>query len=274
MRRRSLSLLFALEIAGANAHPATPVEVDWIRRNAVVVDTVEAGHGFADIQALKPLIGDARIVALGEPTHGSREVFQMKHRLLEFLAGELGFTIFSIEANMPEAFSVGRYVLDGDGDPRALIRGMYFWTWSTEEVHQMVRWMRTHNLEAAANPRASRVRFTGFDIQTPDVAAEIVQSFVAANDGAFLPTVREAARAARGAVERVAPASVSRRARFQWSAPAAERCCIAAGSRRRTSRTASRACGGDVTSATSPGPSTTCRIGRRAARPTGSGSRS
>jgi erythromycin esterase-like protein len=199
MRRRRLFLSFALAIACVNAQPATPVEVDWVRKNAIVLDTVEAGHGFADLQPLKALIGNARIVALGEPTHGSREVFQMKHRLLEFLVEELGFTVFSIEANLPEAFDVGRYVLDGEGEPAALIRGMYFWTWSTEEVLQMVRWMREHNLAANARRGASRIRFTGFDVQTPDVAAGIVQSYVEKSAAELLPTVREAARAAHGA---------------------------------------------------------------------------
>lgn len=198
MGRPRLLLLLALWFACAGGHAATPVEVDWVRRNAIVFDTVEAGHGFDDLRALKPLIGNARIVALGEPTHGSREVFQMKHRLLEYLVEELGFTVFSIEANLPEAFAVGRYVVDGDGDPRALIRGMYFWTWSTEEVHDMVRWMRKHNA-VADGPRGPRIRFTGFDVQTPDVAAGIVEGFAERSDLLFLPSVREAAKAARAA---------------------------------------------------------------------------
>jgi erythromycin esterase-like protein len=178
------------------AHPATPVHVDWIRRNAIVFETVEAGHGFRDLQPLKSLIGEARIVALGEPTHGTREVFQMKHRLLEFLVKEMGFTIFSIEANLPEAFRVDDYVARGEGDPRALIRGMYFWTWSTEEVREMVEWMRRHNADPANRKRGYQVRFTGFDVQTPDVAAEIVRVFVEKNDPAYTPVVREASKAA------------------------------------------------------------------------------
>ncbi|MCA9622514.1 MAG: erythromycin esterase family protein, partial [Myxococcales bacterium] len=36
-------------------------------------------------------------------------------------------------------------VLKGEGDPVDLIRGMYFWTWRTEEVLAMVEWMRAHN---------------------------------------------------------------------------------------------------------------------------------
>jgi erythromycin esterase-like protein len=81
----------------------SPSPVAWMKANAVPLTTVVAGNGFADMRPLAKLIGNARIVALGEATHGSREFFQLKHRMLEFLATEMGFTIFSIEANMPEA---------------------------------------------------------------------------------------------------------------------------------------------------------------------------
>jgi erythromycin esterase len=76
-------------------------EVAWIRDNAVKLETVSARNGFADMQPLKKIIGNARVVSLGEATHGTREFFQLKHRMLEFLATEMGFTIFSIEANIP-----------------------------------------------------------------------------------------------------------------------------------------------------------------------------
>ena len=55
---------------------------------------------------------------------------------------EMGFTIFSIEANMPEAYAVNNYVLNGVGDPKQLLQGMYFWTWNTQEVLDMILWMR------------------------------------------------------------------------------------------------------------------------------------
>ena len=152
--------------------PPTDSQVAWLRDNAVAFETAEAGNGFADLEPLREMIGDARIVALGEGTHGTREFFQMKHRLLEFLASEMGFTIFSIEASTPEAYAINPYVRGGDGDPAALIGGMYFWTWNTEEVLAMVEWMREFN--AAGHD----LQFTGFDMQAPDVAMENVTEFL------------------------------------------------------------------------------------------------
>jgi erythromycin esterase len=96
------TLLLPAALLSAWTSDDQPV-VEWIRAHAVRLDTVEAGHGFTDMQPLKKVIGNARIVALGEATHGTREFFQLKHRMLEFLATEMGFTIFSIEANMPGA---------------------------------------------------------------------------------------------------------------------------------------------------------------------------
>jgi erythromycin esterase-like protein len=148
---------------------------------------VEPGHGFDDLQPLKRIIGSARLVTLGEATHGSREFFQLKHRLLEFLATEMGFTVFTIEANMPEAYRLNDFVLYGTGDPAQLLRGMYFWTWDTEEVLDMIRWMREFNKSGKG-----RVQFTGFDMQTPNVAADVVRDFVARYDLDYLEAVRNA----------------------------------------------------------------------------------
>ncbi|MHC4449612.1 MAG: erythromycin esterase family protein [Planctomycetota bacterium] len=144
----------------------------WLAKNAVAFKTVEAGNGFEDLAFLKKMIGDARIVSLGEATHGTREFFQMKHRLLEFLATQMGFSIFSIEACMPEAYAVNDYVEHGKGDLGKQISGMYFWTWRTQEVRVMVEWMRSFN--AAGN---GPLRFTGFDMQSPKVAARNVALF-------------------------------------------------------------------------------------------------
>ena len=185
-RRAMIALLSLLAVATVSAQQADPI-VEWIRSHAVPLKTPEAGNGFDDMRPLRAMIGDARIVSLGEATHGSREFFQLKHRMLEFMASEMGFSIFSIEANLPEAYRLNDYVLEGKGDPAQLLRGMYFWTWDTEEVLAMIRWMREFNKSGKG-----RVQFTGFDMQTPTVAASIVRDFTSRYDAPFLADVDEA----------------------------------------------------------------------------------
>lgn len=171
-------------------HSASPPQLQWLREHAVKLKTVEAEIGFQDLLPLEAMIGDARIVGLGEGTHGTREHFQMKHRLFEFLASEMDFTIFSIEANMPEAYELDGYVLGGEGDVDRLIGGMYFWTWNTEEVRDLVEWMRRFNAKQAAAGSTKRVHFTGFDMQTGKVALRIATEFLEKHDPEFSEKVR------------------------------------------------------------------------------------
>ena len=104
------------------------------------------------------MIGDARIVALGENTRGTRDFFEMKTRVLRFLVEEMGFRTFAMQVNWPEARRVDRYVRTGQGDPDKLLAGLYHWWWNTESVLEVIEWMREHN--AAGGD----VGFAGFDM--------------------------------------------------------------------------------------------------------------
>ena len=161
--------------------------IAWLRSAAIALASPEAGNGYDDIRPLGRWLGKARVVALGEATHGTREFFQIKHRILEYLVAEKGFTVFAIEANLPEAEAVNDYVLTGRGDPKKALAGMYFWTWNTEEVLAMIEWMRAWN----ADPRHRRkVTFYGVDMQVAPVAVEKLLTYLGAVDPAEASTAR------------------------------------------------------------------------------------
>jgi len=168
--RRALGTLAACSVtlAGLGSHADESAVIDWIRANAIELRTVEAGNGFDDLHPLAAMIGEARIVGLGESTHGTREIFQMKHRLFEFLVEEMGFTIFGIEASYPDCLAINEYVLGGDVDPVAALNGQGFWTWDTEEVLDLIRWMRAYNDDAESE---DKLVFYGYDIQNFSSAA-------------------------------------------------------------------------------------------------------
>jgi erythromycin esterase len=158
-------------------HKLNNKEIKWLKEHVIPFKTVEAENGFEDLEPIKQVIGNARIVALGENTHGSSEIFKTKHRLVEFLSSKMDFTIFSIEANMPEAYRLNDYVLYGEGDSRKLLSGMYFWTWDTQEVLDMIEWMRKFNTE-----NKGLIQFTGFDMQFYHGALENLLSYAEKND--------------------------------------------------------------------------------------------
>ncbi len=157
------------------AAPAAAIE--WIRKHHVPLSTVEAGQGLDDMAALDSMFAEATVVGLGETTHGTREFFQMKHRMLEYLVERHGFTVFGIEANRTECRAINDYIQTGNGDPKEALAGIYFWTWNTHEVLDLIEWMRAYN---ASHPK--KLQFVGFDAQTPDVAARNVDAFLAKVD--------------------------------------------------------------------------------------------
>jgi erythromycin esterase len=156
-----------------------PARVDavtkWLKASAVPLNSVEAGHGFDDLRPLKKTLKDVRLVGLGEATHGSREFFQFKHRMLEFLVREMGYTVFAIEASYPACYNINDYVLEGKGDRAAALASQKFWTWDTNEVAEMIEWMREYNKSV---PAAKRVKFLGYDIQHFGQALDLVTSYV------------------------------------------------------------------------------------------------
>jgi erythromycin esterase len=160
-----------------------------VREAAVALDSVEAGTGFQDLAAFGDMVGDADIVALGEPTHGNREVFQLKHRMLEYLVHEKGFNLFGIEAPFAESEDLNDYVLHGRGSAAEALASITMWAWDTEEVVAMLDWMRQYNADPA---NQTKLKVFGFDIQNPERAVRLTLSYLDKVDPSFARDIRQA----------------------------------------------------------------------------------
>lgn len=174
---RALIVAWIGLLAAAQTISETPAEAAarWVAANAIPIATVKPGNDFRDLQPLKEIVGSARIVGLGESTHGTREFFQLKQRIFEFLVREMGFTVMGMETNMPEAFDLNHYVLTGEGDPVKALSNTHNWRYDTEEVLELIRWMRNYN----GNPANTRkVKFYGFDMRSSARAAKVVLSYL------------------------------------------------------------------------------------------------
>ncbi|WP_394750049.1 erythromycin esterase family protein [Spongiimicrobium salis] len=155
----------------------TEEEKEWLKKNVYPLSSYDPNtKSSGDLEILDALIGDAQVVGLGEVTHGSSEIFKMKHRIIKFLAENKDFDIFSMEANMPEAYKINNYIIDGKGNPKDLIKGMHFWTWNTQEVLDMVEWMKLYNVSG------QKIKFTGFDMQYYDQSIKELEKNFRNND--------------------------------------------------------------------------------------------
>lgn len=134
----------------------------WMKQQAIPLTTTEPTKLFDDLLPLQQLIGDASLVGLGEATHGSHEFFAMKHRLLIFLVEQMGFTMFAIEGSWSAGKQINHYVLTGEGSAEEVLQLFYFWTWSTQEMLDLIKWMRAYN---ADSQHTQKLMFAGFDCQ-------------------------------------------------------------------------------------------------------------
>ncbi len=166
-----LAVVAAPAVAAQGATPDVPPEVvDWIRLHAVPLAGAAPALPDDDLDALLPMLGDARVLGIGEGTHGTREFFQFRDRVLRWLArrGELDAVLWETAL----AHSVDREA--AVADPAVAVTNatlLQDGPWNTEESLAMLTALRAHNL-AASRP----VRFVGADTSpnlSPPVAIAV-----------------------------------------------------------------------------------------------------
>jgi len=150
--------------------------------HATPLGTTDPLAAFPNPAGLDTALGNARIVGLGEATHGTRDIFRLKHRLIRYLVVEHDLRVVALEANAPETLAIDEYVVHGRGDPREALAGIYFWTWNVEAVLDLLVWLREFN---EGRPLADRVRFHGLDIQYTTGAVSRLRSYFETVDAAL-----------------------------------------------------------------------------------------
>lgn len=160
-------------------------ELAWLRAHATPLLQVDPGGSSAtepDLAALDAIAGRARIVALGESTHGTSEFFRLKRRVLEHLVRQQGVRVFAIEANTFGAERVNAWVQGGPGTVGEALRGM-FQVWNTTEMVALLEWMRRWN----ADHPMDAVRFVGYDMQDHQTPIDTLRAFLSRREPALLP---------------------------------------------------------------------------------------
>src|SRR5438093_6991979 len=103
-----------------------------------------------DYDPLLALVADARLVLLGEASHGTHEFYRERARITRRLVEDAGFTIVAAEADWPDAYRVNRFVRGAGDDATAIdaladFRRFPAWMWRNADVLDFVDWLREHN---------------------------------------------------------------------------------------------------------------------------------
>ncbi len=144
-----------------------------IVRHAERFDTVDD----ADLDPLMDRIGDARVVLLGEATHGTAEFYRMRARITQRLIRDKGFGIVAIEADWPDAARIDDYVRHVDVEPAAWQAFSRFptWMWRNEETRAFIDWLHRHN---ATRAPARRTGFYGLDLYSLYTSTQAILEYL------------------------------------------------------------------------------------------------
>ena len=107
----------------------------------------------------------ARIIALGEATHGNAEFQQLKLEVFKLMVEKYGVRAFALEGDYGGCATVNRYIHGGNGTAQEAAAAIGFTIYRTEQIAQLIAWMREYNATAGDG---DDLCFYGFDMQNID----------------------------------------------------------------------------------------------------------
>jgi erythromycin esterase len=147
-----------------------------------------------DFDVLLDRVGDARVVMIGEASHGTHEFYRWRAALTQRLVTERGFSFVAVEGDWPDCDRVDRAVRRVPDDPRAALLAYDrwpTWMWANEEVADFTRWLHAHNSTVDA---AERVGFHGLDVYSLWESLREIMVHLQEHDPAEVPAALAAYR--------------------------------------------------------------------------------
>jgi protein-L-isoaspartate(D-aspartate) O-methyltransferase len=158
-----------------------------IRDNAEPIDDIDE----VDLGPLLDRIANARVVLLGEATHGTSEFYRMRARITKELILRKGFNFVAVEADWPDAARINQYIRHAPGRPdqwKAFAR-FPTWMWRNQEALELVEWLRAHNAEV--NNPERYASFYGLDLYSLFTSINAVITYLSKIDPAMAETARQ-----------------------------------------------------------------------------------
>ena len=145
----------------------------------------------ADLDALVRRIGSARVVLIGESTHGTSEFYSMRARITQALIARAGFNIVALEADWPDTAAIDRAARKR---PAAPLREPMFsrfptWMWRNREMQRFVDWLTRHN--ATIHEATNQTSIHGLDIYSLNNSIGAVLDYLDRVDPSAAFTARE-----------------------------------------------------------------------------------
>ncbi|MCF3107676.1 erythromycin esterase family protein [Niabella sp. CC-SYL272] len=151
----------------------------------------------ADLNPLIERIGDARIVMLGEATHGTHEYYQWRAHISRKLIEEKGFSFIAVEGDWPDCYRLNRFVKGYDTNSKSTFQVLHAfnrwptWMWANWEIVALADWMQLHNKRLA---KSNKIGFYGLDVYSLWESMDSIIQYLKKTDPAALKIAEEAFR--------------------------------------------------------------------------------
>ena len=154
-------------------------------------------HEQADIQPLLDKIGDARIVMLGEASHGTHEYYTWRSYITKRLIEEKGFDFIAVEGDWPDCYRINRYIKGADPSANKAFDVLHefrrwpTWMWANWEMVALVEWLKKIN---EGKPNNRKIGFYGLDVYSLWESLESIMQYLRKTDPIALQSAEEAFR--------------------------------------------------------------------------------
>ncbi len=150
----------------------------------------------ADLEALCKEMSTARVVMLGEASHGTHEYYIWRTRISKKLMEEYGFSFVAVEGDWPDCYRLNRWIKGQEDAASARDVLQTFerwptWMWANYEVSALAEWMKQHNKSRDAKARAG---FYGLDVYSLWQSMEEIMEYLREVDPQALKTAEQAYR--------------------------------------------------------------------------------
>ena len=150
----------ATDVMQACTDSAPEAFVAWAKQHALTLKSLDPNAPMRELSPLRSVVGEARVVGLGESARRVHEFYELRSRLFRFLVEEMGFTALVMETGFAEASILNEYVLGRIEEPAQWQEGFTFGFGDEKEIQALLRWIRTYNQDSR---HARKVHFYGMD---------------------------------------------------------------------------------------------------------------
>ena len=183
LKRLGLTTLLAAQLSACGGGSSTPPPLtvtppaeqqssaqQFVSQHAFALQSLSQDQDFSELKPIADAIGRARIVQLGESSHGSGSMNNLKTRLIKYLHQQHGFNVLAFESSV---FACNQgFERDQNRTAVSLMQSCIFGVWHTEELLQLFRYIQS--TQQSQNP----LRLSGFDVQfSGEESPQLIEQF-------------------------------------------------------------------------------------------------